>query len=304
MTLNGWLQIALFCVAVVALVKPLGAYMTRVFNGESTFLSPVLGPVERWLYRVGGTGESEEQHWTTYTLAMLLFNLAGLALLYALQRLQGVLPLNPAEFKGVPPDLAFNTAASFVGNTNWQSYGGESTMSYLTQMCGLTVQNFASAATGIAIAIALIRAFSRRSVKTLGNFWVDMVRATLYVLLPICVIGTLVLVWQGVPQNLDAYTVATTLEGAQQTIAQGPVASQMMIKHLGTNGGGFFNANAAHPFENPTALTNLDLRDRRGVDQCVRAHGRKPEARLGDLRRHGHLVPRRRLGLLLGRGRR
>jgi K+-transporting ATPase ATPase A chain len=257
MTLNGWLQIALFCVAVVALVKPLGAYMTRVFNGESTFLSPVLGPVERWLYRVGGTGESEEQHWTTYTLAMLLFNLAGLALLYALQRLQGVLPLNPAEFKGVPPDLAFNTAASFVGNTNWQSYGGESTMSYLTQMCGLTVQNFASAATGIAIAIALIRAFSRRSVKTLGNFWVDMVRATLYVLLPICVIGTLVLVWQGVPQNLDAYTVATTLEGAQQTIAQGPVASQMMIKHLGTNGGGFFNANAAHPFENPTALTNL-----------------------------------------------
>jgi K+-transporting ATPase ATPase A chain len=257
MTLNGWLQIALFCVAVVALVKPLGAYMTRVFNGESTFLSPVLGPVERWLYRVGGTGESEEQHWTTYTLAMLLFNLAGLALLYALQRLQGVLPLNPAEFKGVPPDLAFNTAASFVGNTNWQSYGGESTMSYLTQMSGLTVQNFASAATGIAIAIALIRAFSRRSVKTLGNFWVDMVRATLYVLLPICVIGTLVLVWQGVPQNLDAYTVATTLEGAQQTIAQGPVASQMMIKHLGTNGGGFFNANAAHPFENPTALTNL-----------------------------------------------
>jgi K+-transporting ATPase ATPase A chain len=257
MTLNGWLQIALFCVLVLALVKPLGWYMTRVFNGERTFLSPILAPVERGLYRIAGTSETEEQPWTTYAIAMLLFNLAGLLVLYALQRVQGALPLNPAGLVGVSPELAFNTAASFVANTNWQSYGGESTMSYLTQMAGLTVQNFVSAATGIAIALALIRAFSRKSAKTLGNFWVDMVRATLYVLLPICLIGTLVLVWQGVPQNLDAYTVATTLEGAQQTIAQGPVASQMMIKHLGTNGGGFFNANAAHPFENPTALTNL-----------------------------------------------
>ncbi len=257
MTSNGWLQIALFCIAVLALVKPLGWYMTRVFAGERTVLSPVLGPVERGLYRIAGTSATEEQHWTTYTIAMLLFNLAGVAALYALQRVQGALPLNPAGLPGVPPELAFNTAVSFATNTNWQNYGGESTMSYLTQMAGLAVQNFVSAATGMAISIALIRAFSRQSVKTLGNFWVDLTRSVLYVLLPISIAGTLVLVWQGVPQNLDAYTVATTLEGAQQTIAQGPVASQMMIKHLGTNGGGFFNANAAHPFENPTALTNL-----------------------------------------------
>lgn len=257
MTSNGWLQIALFCIAVLALVKPLGWYMTRVFAGERTVLSPVLGPLERGLYRIAGTSATEEQHWTTYTIAMLLFNLAGVAALYALQRVQGALPLNPAGLPGVPPELAFNTAVSFATNTNWQNYGGESTMSYLTQMAGLAVQNFVSAATGMAISIALIRAFSRQSVKTLGNFWVDLTRSVLYVLLPISIAGTLVLVWQGVPQNLDAYTVATTLEGAQQTIAQGPVASQMMIKHLGTNGGGFFNANAAHPFENPTALTNL-----------------------------------------------
>jgi len=257
MTLNGWMQILVFCGIVILLVKPLGGYMTRVFDGERTLLSPVLGPVERGLYRIAGTSDREEQHWTTYTAAMLFFNLAGFLVLYLLQRFQGGLPFNPAGMAAVPPDLAFNTAASFMTNTNWQNYGGESTMSYLTQMAGLTVQNFVSAATGIAIAVALIRAFARRSMKTLGNFWVDLVRGTFYVLLPICVIGTLVLVWQGVPQNLDPYTVATTLEGAQQTIAQGPVASQMMIKHLGTNGGGFFNTNAAHPFENPTALTNL-----------------------------------------------
>jgi K+-transporting ATPase ATPase A chain len=257
MTLNGWIQILVFCGIVIALIKPLGGYMTRVFNGDRTLLSPVLGPIERGLYRLSGTSDREEQHWTSYTAALLLFNFAGFLVLYGLQRMQGVLPFNPAEMAAVPPDLAFNTAASFVANTNWQNYGGESTMSYLTQMVGLTVQNFASAATGIAIAIALIRAFSRKSMNTLGNFWVDLVRSVLYVLLPICIIGTLVLVWQGVPQNLNAYTVATTLEGAQQTIAQGPVASQMMIKHLGTNGGGFFNANAAHPFENPTALVNL-----------------------------------------------
>lgn len=257
MTLNGWLQILLFCGIIILLVKPLGGYMTRVFNGEHTLLSPIFVPIEHGLYRLAGTSEHEEQHWTSYTAAMLLLNLAGFLALYVLLRVQGFLPLNPAGMGAVPPELAFNTAASFVTNTNWQNYGGESTMSYLTQMVGLTVQNFLSAATGIAIAVALIRAFSRKSVKTLGNFWVDLVRSTLYVLLPLCVVGTLVLVWQGVPQNFNPYTAATTLEGAQQTIAQGPVASQMMIKHLGTNGGGFFNANAAHPFENPTALTNL-----------------------------------------------
>ncbi|UZF90559.1 potassium-transporting ATPase subunit KdpA [Bosea sp. NBC_00550] len=257
MTLNGWIQILLFCGIVVALARPIGGYMTRVFAGERTLLSPVLKPVERLLYTSAGTHEDEEQHWTGYVAAMLLFNLAGFLVLYAMQRVQDVLPLNPAGIGAVPADLAFNTAASFVANTNWQNYAGESAMSYFTQMAGLAVQNFVSAATGIAIAVAVIRAFARRSTRTLGNFWADLVRSTLYILLPLCIIGTLVLVWQGVPQNLSPYTVATTLEGAQQTIAQGPVASQMMIKHLGTNGGGFFNANAAHPFENPTAFTNL-----------------------------------------------
>ncbi|WP_240230518.1 potassium-transporting ATPase subunit KdpA [Devosia lacusdianchii] len=257
MTLIGWIQIAVYCGIIILLVKPLGGYMTRVYNGDRTLLSPVIGPIERVLYRLAGTDEKEEQHWTAYAAAMLFFNLAGFIALYFLQRFQGALPFNPAGMGEVGPELAFNTAASFVSNTNWQSYGGESTMSYLTQMAGLTVQNFVSAATGIAVAMAVIRAFSRKSVKTLGNFWTDLVRTIFYVLLPICIIGTLVLVWQGVPQNLNPYTAAVTLEGAQQTIAQGPVASQMMIKHLGTNGGGFFNVNAAHPFENPTALTNL-----------------------------------------------
>ncbi len=256
MTVNGWIQILLFCGIVVALARPLGGYLTRVFAGERTLLSPLFVPIERGLYRLAGMREDEEQGWVAYATALLLFNLAGFLLLYALLRLQEVLPFNPAGMAAVAPDLAFNTAASFVTNTNWQNYAGEGSMSYLTQMAGFTVQNFASAATGIAIAVALIRAFSRRSMRTLGSFWVDLVRGTLYVLLPVCVVGTLVLVWQGVPQNLNAYTVATTLEGAQQTIAQGPVASQMMIKHFGTNGGGFFNANAAHPFENPTAFTN------------------------------------------------
>ncbi len=257
MTLNGWLQILVFCGIIIALVKPLGGYMTRVFNGEWTFLSPLFRPIERGLYRIAGTNEKEEQHWTAYTAALLFFSVASVVLLYLMQRVQGALPFNPAGMGAVSPELAFNTAASFVTNTNWQNYGGESTMSYFTQMAGLAVQNFVSAAAGMAIAVALIRAFARKSIQTLGSFWVDMTRSTLYILLPICVIGTLVLVWQGIPQNLNPYTVATTLEGAQQTIAQGPVASQMMIKHLGTNGGGFFNANAAHPFENPTALTNL-----------------------------------------------
>jgi K+-transporting ATPase ATPase A chain len=257
MTFIGWMQILVYCAIVVALVLPLGHFMTRVLTGERTFLSPVLRPAEIALYRVAGVDETREQHWLTYAIAMLLFHVGCFIVLYALMRLQGVLPFNPQDMRAVPADLAFNTAVSFLTNTNWQNYGGESTMSYLVQMAGLSVQNFASAATGIAIAAALIRGFARASARTVGNFWVDLTRLTLYVLLPICIVGTLVLVWQGVPQNLSSYVEATTLEGARQTIAQGPVASQMMIKHLGTNGGGFFNANAAHPYENPTALTNL-----------------------------------------------
>ncbi len=257
MTINGWIQILVFCGIVVALVKPLGGYMTRVFNGERTFLSPVFAPIERGLYAASGTHEREEQHWTSYVIAMLLFNLAGFLLIYFLQRFQASLPLNPAEMPAVPSALAFNTAASFVSNTNWQNYGGESTMSYLTQMAALTVQNFLSAATGVALAIALIRAFARRSMTTIGNFWVDMTRCTLYILLPICIVLALVYVWLGMPQTIGPYVSATTLEGAQQTIAVGPVATQIAIKMLGTNGGGFFNANAAHPFENPDAISNL-----------------------------------------------
>lgn len=257
MTLNGWIQIALYCAIVILLVRPLGGYMARVFAGERTFLSPVLRPVERVLYAAAGVREEREQHWTGYAFGMLLFSLAGFVLLYGLQRLQTALPYNPQGMAAVEPGLAFNTAVSFVTNTNWQSYGGESTMGYLVQMAGLTVQNFVSAATGIALAIALVRGFARRSAQTIGNFWVDLTRATLYVLLPICVVATVFFVWQGVPQNLNAYVDATTLEGAHQTIAQGPVASQLAIKMLGTNGGGFFNANSAHPYENPTALSNL-----------------------------------------------
>ena len=257
MTLIGWMQILLYCAIIAALAKPLGGYITRVFNGERTFLSPVLKPVEAVLYGVGGVEERHEQHWLTYTVAMLLFNACGFFLLYALMRLQAGLPLNPAGQSAVAPDLAFNTAVSFVTNTNWQNYGGESTMSYLVQMLGLTVQNFVSAATGIVLAVALIRGFARTSANTIGNFWTDVTRCTLYILLPICVVYGLFLVWQGLPQTLGAYVDATTLEGAKQTLAVGPVASQVAIKMLGTNGGGFFNANAAHPFENPTALSNF-----------------------------------------------
>ncbi|TIT39676.1 MAG: potassium-transporting ATPase subunit KdpA, partial [Mesorhizobium sp.] len=257
MTLNGWIQILVYCGIVILLVKPLGGYMYRVFSGERTFLSPILGPFERSLYRISGTSEREEQHWTSYAAALLFFNLAGFLVLYFLQRLQGSLPYNPAGMTAVEPGLAFNTAASFMTNTNWQNYGGESTMSYLVQMAGLTVQNFLSAATGIAIAIALIRGFAKASGKSIGNFWVDMTRSTLYLLLPLCIVLTLIYVYLGMPQTLGAYVNATTLEGAQQTIAVGPVASQSAIKMLGTNGGGFFNANAAHPFENPDAISNL-----------------------------------------------
>jgi potassium-transporting ATPase potassium-binding subunit len=257
MTFIGWTQIILFVVVVAALAKPLGWFMTRVFNGERTFLTPVLRPVEIVLYRLGGVDETREQHWLTYAVAMLLFHVGGLVLLYGLMRLQGSLPFNPMEMSAVAPDLAFNAAVSFITNTNWQNYGGESTMSYLVQMLGLTQQNFLSAATGIVLAVALIRGFARASARTIGNFWVDITRCTLYILLPICIVYALFLVSQGMPQTLGASVEATTLEGAKQTIAVGPVASQVAIKMLGTNGGGFFNANAAHPFENPTALSNF-----------------------------------------------
>ena len=257
MTANGWIQIAIYAVLVTICVKPFGAYMAQVFAGERNFLSPVLRPVERGIYWACGVDEKQEQHWVTYTVAMLFFSIAGFVTLYALQRLQDVLPFNPQGMSAVEQTSSFNTAVSFVTNTNWQGYGGETTMSYLTQMAGLTVHNFVSAATGIALALALIRGFARRSAQTVGNFWVDLTRCTLYVLLPLSIIVALVLVWQGMPQNLSAYTDATTLEGAKQTIAQGPVASQIAIKQLGTNGGGFFNVNSAHPFENPNAITNL-----------------------------------------------
>jgi K+-transporting ATPase ATPase A chain len=257
MTANGVLQILLFFGVIVLLVKPLGALMAAIFERQPTVLDRLLGPVERLIYRVIGVDPNAEQHWSVYTIGMLLFNLAGLVLLFGLQQLQGVLPLNPQGFDGVSSHLAFNTAVSFVTNTNWQSYGGESTMSYLVQMAGLAVQNFLSAATGIALAVALIRGFVRQSGKTIGNFWVDVTRSTLYLLLPLSVVLALVLVAEGVPQNFDPYTTATTVEGVTQTIAQGPVASQEAIKMLGTNGGGFFNANSAHPFENPTPLTNF-----------------------------------------------
>jgi K+-transporting ATPase ATPase A chain len=257
MTINGWIQIAIYCAIVVALVKPLGWYMTAVFNGERTFLSPVLRPVEAGLYRLGGVDEKREQDWLTYTVAMLFFHVGGFLILYALLRLQGFLPFNPQGMTAVPEYLSFNTAISFITNTNWQNYGGESTLSYLVQMLGLTHQNFLSAATGIVLAVALIRGFARASTKTIGNFWVDITRCTLYILIPICIPYALFLIWQGMPQTLGAYVDAATLEGAKQTIAVGPVASQIAIKMLGTNGGGFFNANAAHPFENPTALSNL-----------------------------------------------
>jgi potassium-transporting ATPase potassium-binding subunit len=257
MTVLGWAQILLYCAIVVAITPVLGDYMTRVFSGQRTFLSPILRPVEIAIYKMAGVNEHGEQHAVTYTIGMLLFHAGGLLLLYVLMRVQAALPFNPAEQSAVAPDLSFNTAVSFITNTNWQNYGGESTMSYLVQMLGLTHQNYLSAATGIVLAVALIRGFARHSVRTIGNFWVDVTRCTLYILLPICVPYALFLIWQGIPQTLDGYVDATTLEGAKQTIAVGPVASQIAIKMLGTNGGGFFNANAAHPFENPTAFSNF-----------------------------------------------
>jgi K+-transporting ATPase ATPase A chain len=257
MTFNGIVQIALFCALIVLLVRPFGRYMTNVFNGERTFLSPILRPIERGLYALAGVDETTEQDWLIYGAAMLIFNLVCAVSLYAILRLQNLLPFNPQDLSALAPDLALNTAISFTTNTNWQSYSGESTMSYFSQMAGLTVHNFVSAATGIALALALIRGFARRSSKTIGNFWVDLTRGTLYVLLPVAIVGALFMVWQGVPQTLGAYVEANTVEGGKQLIAVGPVASQEIIKMFGTNGGGFFNANSAHPFENPTAVTDF-----------------------------------------------
>lgn len=257
MTLMGWLQIDLMAVAVGLVVKPLGLYMAHVFNGERVFLSPVLAPVERLFYGASGVKPDKEQSWLGYTLAMLAFSIAGFVSLYLILRFQDLLPFNPNGFAGVAPDLAFNTAVSFVTNTNWQSYAGEATMSNFSQMAGLAVHNFVSAATGIALAMALTRAFSRSGATTVGNFWVDLTRSTLYVLLPIAIVIGIAFMALGLPQTLDGSVTATTLEGAQQTMALGPIASQEAIKQLGTNGGGFLNANAAHPFENPNAISNF-----------------------------------------------
>ncbi len=282
MTANGWFQIAVFFLLVLAVTKPLGVFMTRVFNRERTFMDPVLRPVERALYRVTGVDEEHDMRWTEYAFSLLLFSVVSMLVLYGLQRLQAHLPFNPQKLPGVAPDLAFNTAASFTTNTNWQAYTPETTMSYLTQMAGLAYHNFVSAAAGIALAIAVIRGIARRQTNAIGNFWVDLVRGCLWVLLPISIVGALFLVSQGVPQNLKPYDTVKLVEPMQvpkvdangkpvlgpdgkqvidtvteQTIAQGPVASQEIIKEFGTNGGGFFNANSAHPYENPTPLTNL-----------------------------------------------
>lgn len=257
MTANGWLQIAVTLVLVGVAALPLGLYMARVLAGGRTPLSPLLGPVETVIYRLAGVDPAKEQTWLGYTLAVLAFSAAGFLGLYGLLRLQAILPLNPQGFPAVPPDLAFNTAVSFVTNTNWQAYAGETTMGHLAQMSGLAVQNFVSAATGIALAAAVTRGFARSGAATLGSFWVDLTRIVLYVLLPLSLVVALAFAVLGVPQTLDGAVEATTLEGAKQTIALGPIAAQEAIKQLGTNGGGFLNANAAHPFENPTALSNV-----------------------------------------------
>jgi len=259
MTSNGILQMALFFGVILLLTKPLGAYMARVFQGERTLLTPVFRPVERLFYKLFGVKEDEDMKWTTYTFAMLMFSVGGGLLTYALLRLQGYLPFNPQHFTGkeMTADLSFNTAMSFTTNTNWQNYVPEAVVSYFSNMVALAWHNWMSAATGIAVAIAVVRGFARRSAKGIGNFWVDITRCTLYILLPICLVYALFLVQQGVPQNFAPYTQVKTLEGADQSIGQGPVASQECIKMLGTNGGGFFNANSAHPYENPTPLTNL-----------------------------------------------
>lgn len=266
MTLNGWFQIILYLVVLLLLAKPLGTFMANVYEGKRTFLHPILRPLETLFYRVAGVKEEDEQAWHSYAIAMLLFNVLGLLVVYLLQRTQEILPLNPAGMVTVTPDSSFNTAVSFASNTNWQGYGGETTMSYLTQMVALTVQNFVSAAAGMAVLVAFIRGITRHTVQTIGNFWVDMTRSVLYILLPLSVVVALFLVSQGVVQTFNAYQevalvqATTDAEGAAvttQTLAVGPAASQIAIKQLGTNGGGFFNVNSAHPFENPTALSNF-----------------------------------------------
>jgi K+-transporting ATPase ATPase A chain len=266
MTLNGILQILFYLIVLLALVKPLGSYIARVYQGERTFLDRIFAPVERLIYRLAGVDPAQEMNWKTYAVAMLIFNLLGLLVVYALQRMQGVLPLNPQALAAVTPDSSFNTAVSFATNTNWQGYGGESTMSYLTQMLGLTVQNFVSAAMGMAVMAAFIRGIARQSVRTIGNFWVDLVRTTLYILLPLAIVVALILVSQGVVQTFGAYKTVPLLDATtdaegqtitQQVLALGPTASQIAIKQLGTNGGGFFNVNSAHPFENATPLSNF-----------------------------------------------
>jgi K+-transporting ATPase ATPase A chain len=256
-TAQGWILIALFILLTFAMARPFGAWLFATYEGSRPRFLGFLGPVERGLYKLGGVDPDKEQSWRGYAVSVMIFSLFGVLLTYAIERLQGVLPINPQGFAGVPEPVAFNTAVSFITNTNWQSYAGESTMSNLTQMAALAVHNFLSAATGIAIAFALIRGFARRESATIGNFWADMTRVTLYILLPVCVVYALVLVFLGIPQTLAGSVNATTMEGAQQVISLGPVASQIAIKMLGTNGGGFFNANAAHPFENPGDLSNL-----------------------------------------------
>ena len=257
MTLNGWLQILVYLLAIFLVTPVLGGYMARVFTRQRTWLDPVLRPVERLVYRATGVNENHGMRWTEYAVALLLFSVVSMLALYLMQRMQAILPLNPQKFAAIAPDLAFNTAASFTTNTNWQAYGGETTMSYFTQMAGLAYHNFMSAAAGIVVAIAFIRGIAEKEKDTIGNFWVDLVRATLWVLLPIAIVGAVFLVSQGVVQNLRPYDTVTTVEGASQTIAQGPVASQEVIKQFGTNGGGFMNANSSHPFENPTPLSNF-----------------------------------------------
>src|SRR5438552_2746707 len=257
MTANGWLQISVYLLAIVAVTPPLGRFMTRVFNREWTWLDPLLRPIERLVYRLTGVDETREMRWTEYAVAMLLFSVVSMLVLYLQQRVQQWLPLNPQGFAAVPPGLAFNTAASFTTNTNWQAYSGETTMSYLTQMAGLAYHNFASAAVGVALAIAFIRGIAQKEKYAIGNFWADMVRCTLWILLPFCIVGALLLVSQGVVQNLRPYDRVSPIDAKAQLLAQGPVASQEAIKEWGTNGGGFFNANSSHPFENPTPLSNF-----------------------------------------------
>jgi K+-transporting ATPase ATPase A chain len=256
MTWQGWLQIAVFAALITAVVKPLGGYIVRSVDGGGR-VQRAFEPLERGLYRLAGVDPAQEQSWIEYALALLCFHLVGIAALYGLLRLQQLLPLNPQQMDAMSPDLALNTAVSFATNTSWQSYGGETTLSYLSQMAGITVQSFMSGAVGIAVALALVRGFARRSAKYIGNFWVDLTRITLYLLLPICVVTALIMIWQGVPQTLSPYVSATTLDGTKQVIALGPVASQKVIAVMSGDGGGFFNANSAHPFENPTALTGL-----------------------------------------------